>query len=271
MCRDLRNWTTYGIGGRARSLAMAKDRQSLCELAPHSLVLGFGSNVLVSDEGYDGAVLINRYDETRFDGMYVYAGSGLRLGALSKMLADRGLGGGEWFCGIPGTVGGAIVMNAGAHGNDISAIVRSVDVLADGRVKTLTRDEIPFSYRSSGIVGTVVGATFEFYPRERKLINAETQRFSAWRAEHQPRGRSAGSVFKNPDGAYIAELIDRAGLKGKRIGGAEISQKHANFIVNTGGATARDVKRLIDAVKVELKQRFGIDAKEEIKYIGEFV
>ena len=162
-------------------------------------------------------------------------------------------------------------MNAGAHGNDISAIVRSVDVLADGRVKTLTRDEIPFSYRSSGIVGTVVGATFEFYPRERKLIDAETQRFSAWRAEHQPRGRSAGSVFKNPDGAYIAELIDRAGLKGKRIGGAEISQKHANFIVNTGGATARDVKRLIDAVKVELKQRFGIDAKEEIKYIGEFV
>ena len=179
MCRDLRNWTTYGIGGRARSLVIAKDRQSLCELAPHSLVLGFGSNVLVSDEGYDGAVLINRYDETRFDGMYVYAGSGLRLGALSKMLADRGLGGGEWFCGIPGTVGGAIVMNAGAHGNDISAIVRSVDVLADGRVKTLTRDEIPFSYRSSGIVGTVVGATFEFYPRERKLIDAETQRFSA--------------------------------------------------------------------------------------------
>lgn len=270
MCRDLRNWTTYGIGGRAERLEIASDRQRLCDLAPNSLVLGSGSNVLVSDGGYDGAVLINRYDELRRDGRSIYAGSGSRLGALGGKLAEFGLGGGEWLCGIPGTVGGAIVMNAGAFGKDMSGIVRSVDVLENGRVKTLSREEIPFAYRASGITGTVVGAEFEFYPRERELIEADIKRFALLRAERQPKGRSAGSVFKNPEGVHIAELIERAGLKGMREGGAEISQKHANFIVNTGGATARDVKRLIDAVKVELKRRFGVDANEEIKYIGVF-
>lgn len=271
MCTTLRNWTTFGIGGDARRLIVANDLATLIDNAPYSLVLGRGSNVLVSDDGYDGTVLVNRYSEIARRGNVVTVGSGTGMGTLCSYLESEGLSGMEWAVGIPASVGGAVRMNAGAAGSCIADRLIFADVLADGAIRRFSDDELGFSYRHSAIEDgmTVVRAAFELVPAAPDEVKRRGAEIAAARKLRIPAGRSAGSVFKNPEGVAIAKLIDDAGLKGLRRGGAVISHRHANIIINDGGATARDVCDIIRTVKAELLARYGVSAREEIVFIGE--
>ena len=271
MSNSLSDWTTFGIGGEALQISVARSIGALAELSAEGLVLGNGSNVLVSDDGYDGNVVINRYEELVRFGRLVEVGSGMALPRLCAFLAENGLSGLEWAAGIPGTVGGAVVMNAGAFGGQTSDRLVYADVLRGGMVVRLGKDELGFGYRTSGISGadTVLCAAFELFDDSPGAIADKCRAYNRIRREKQPAGRSAGSIFKNPCGASVGAVLDRAGLKGLKKGGAQISQKHANIIVNTGGASARDVVYLISIMKAVLVDN-GIEAQEEIRYIGGF-
>lgn len=267
----LSGYTTFGIGGRARRIVIATGRGELIDLSPRGLVLGRGSNVLVSDDGYDGVVVINRYESIEASRGVVTAGSGTRLHSLCRYAEAAGLSGLEWAIGIPGTVGGAVRMNAGAFGGRISDVLLYADVLRDGAVTRIPRSDLGLGYRESGLdaFDIVIEAAFGLKPDDASRIKARGDAFSELRRQKQPSGKSAGSIFKNPHGMSIGRLIEQAGLKGLSVGGAQISQKHANIIVNNGGATARDVCALIKRVKDELGG-VGIHPQEEIVYIGEF-
>lgn len=271
MCDSLSAYTTFGIGGRARRISIARSRSELIDLAPDALVLGRGSNVLVSDDGYDGDAVINRYDDIVFNGDLVVAGSGACLASVSAAAARCGLSGLEWAIGIPGSVGGAVRMNAGAFGGAISDRLLYADVLRGGSVVRLGRGELGFSYRHSAIADddVVIAAAFLLDKISAAVTLARCGEYTERRRSKQPSGKSAGSVFKNPSGISVGKVLDGAGLKGLRNGGAVISPVHANIIVNTGDATADDVCGLIRIMKGELEAR-GIEAKEEIIYVGGF-
>lgn len=272
MCDSLSAFTTFGIGGAARTLTVARSRAELIDAAVRgALVLGRGSNVLVSDDGYDGEVVVNRYAGVTRSGMSVTAASGTALAALCGYLKEQGLRGMEWAVGIPSSVGGATVMNAGAFGGSVSDRLVAAEVLRGGNVVALGADELGFGYRKSSLTGgdTVISATFALEAGDPSDIGALHAEYAARRRAKQPSGRSAGSVFKNPAGRSAGALIEAAGFKGYRIGGAEVSRKHANIIINTGGATARDVISIIRTIKSELGAR-GTPVEEEIVYIGEF-
>ena len=268
---SLSAYTTFGIGGRARRISVARSRSELIDLAPDALVLGRGSNVLVSDDGYDGDVVINRYDDIVFNGDLVVAGSGACLASVSSAAARCGLSGLEWAIGIPGSVGGAVRMNAGAFGGAISDRLLYADVLRGGAVVRLGRGELGFSYRHSAIADddVVIAAAFLLDNISAAVTLARCGEYTERRRSKQPSGKTAGSVFKNPSGISVGKVLDGAGLKGLRNGGAVISPVHANIIVNTGDATADDVCGLIRIMKGELEAR-GIEAKEEIIYVGGF-
>ncbi len=268
---SLSAYTTFGIGGRARRISVARSRSELIDLAPNALVLGRGSNVLVSDDGYDGDAVINRYDDIVFNGDLVVAGSGACLASVSAAAARCGLSGLEWAMGIPGSVGGAVRMNAGAFGGAISDRLLYADVLRGGAVVRLGRGELGFSYRHSAIADddVVIAAAFLLDKISAAVTLARCGEYTERRRSKQPSGKSAGSVFKNPSGISVGKVLDGAGLKGLRNGGAVISPVHANIIVNTGDATADDVCGLIRIMKGELEAR-GIEAKEEIIYVGGF-
>ncbi len=267
----LSEWTTIGIGGAARRLDVADSRDMFIELAPFGLVLGGGSNVLVSDDGYDGNVVINKYREISILGDTVTVGSGAKLPAVARYLADVGLTGLEWASGIPGSVGGAVRMNAGAFGGCIADVIVCAEVLRDGRLIVLDGSALGLDYRESRLLESdkVVSATFKLQTGDPRAIADTMRRYACIRRSSQPAGKSAGSVFKNPRGVSVGKLLDDAGLKGTRIGGAMISPIHANIIVNTGGATARDVTELISVMRRVLEDN-DIKAREEIKYIGGF-
>ena len=268
---SLSAYTTFGIGGRARRISIARSRSELIDLAPDALVLGRGSNVLVSDDGYDGDAVINRYDDIVFNGDLVVAGSGACLASVSAAAARCGLSGLEWAIGIPGSVGGAVRMNAGAFGGAISDRLLYADVLRGGAVVRRGRGELGFSYRHSAIADddVVIAAAFLLDKISAAVTLARCGEYTERRRSKQPSGKSAGSVFKNPSGISVGKVLDGAGLKGLRNGGAVISPVHANIIVNTGDATADDVCWLIRIMKGELEAR-GIEAKEEIIYVGGF-
>ncbi len=268
---SLSAYTTFGIGGRARRISVARSRSELIDLAPDALVLGRGSNVLVSDDGYDGDAVINRYDDIVFNGDLVVAGSGACLASVSAAAARCGLSGLEWAIGIPGSVGGAVRMNAGAFGGAISDRLLYADVLRGGAVVRLGRGELGFSYRHSAIADddVVIAAAFLLDKISAAVTLARCGEYTERRRSKQPSGKSAGSVFKNSSGISVGKVLDGAGLKGLRNGGAVISPVHANIIVNTGDATADDVCGLIRIMKGELEAR-GIEAKEEIIYVGGF-
>lgn len=268
----LSSWTTFGIGGAARSVRIAKTADALSQAAASgALVLGRGSNVLVSDAGYDGDVVINRFESIRIVGRVAIVGSGTRLSKLCGVLAENGLTGLEFAAGIPATVGGAVKMNAGAFGSCIADVLLYADVLRGGKLVRLRACELGFAYRSSAIANgdVVLSAAFALRTGSPSNIMLEMSEFASIRRTAQPRGKTAGSIFKNPDGVSIGREIELAGLKGRRIGGAIVSPIHANVIVNTGGATAKDVRTLIEIIKSKLKDR-GICAREEIIYIGGF-
>ncbi len=271
MSTALSDWTTFGIGGSARRLFIATTEGELVDGALRGLVLGRGSNVLVSDDGYDGDVTINRYEEFSVCSSAVEVSSGFPLARLAAATGECGLGGLEWAVGIPGSVGGAVRMNAGAFGFSISDCLEYCDIVRAGEVRRLYSPELGFSYRKSalGDGDVVVKAVFGLNKTTAEQSKHRRDEYRALRLQKQPVGKSAGSIFRNPPGVSIGEAIERAGFKGFRVGGAVVSEKHANVIINDGRATAKDVVRIIETIKAELRKT-GLDPKEEIVYIGDF-
>jgi UDP-N-acetylmuramate dehydrogenase len=240
------------------------------------LILGNGSNVLVSDKGVRGLVIVNRAAALKFlPHGFVEAESGVDNSALIKQAKDRNLIGTERLLKVPGTVGGAVYMNAGDTGRqkffeDLVVWVEVID--KDGKVKKVPKEECEFAYRSSRFQKsgeTVLKAKLQLKEVDREEIE-EAAKDILVRKMHQPSGATVGSTFKNPDYDHAGRLIEEAGLKGKKMGGAKISEKHANFIINEKNAKAADVKALIDLMKKAVKEKFDVDLQEEVRYIGEW-
>lgn len=279
----LKRHTTFRIGGPADFLLEVADRQELAgalalahrEHQPVHL-LGRGSNLLVSDSGVRGFVLVlgGEFDTFSVDGVRVRAGGGYDLPKLALKVGKMGLGGLEFACAIPGTVGAGLMINAGAHGGDMSKVVSSASVVwPDGRPETLSPEAIGFGYRTSKLQQTpaiVVEVAMDLYPESQEVLQQHMQHHLDRRKATQPLSLpNAGSVFKNPPGDYAGRLIEQAGLKGLQEGGAQVSEKHANFIVNLGTATARDVLTLMDRVRKEVEERFGVRLEAEVRIWGE--
>jgi UDP-N-acetylmuramate dehydrogenase len=245
------------------------------------VVLGRGSNVIVSDRGVRGLVVHVRAEQSRVDGDRYVAAAGVPMARAATETQKAGLSGLEFGLAIPGTVGGAVWGNAGAHGSDVAAVLESADVLlADGTEARLPADALDLSYRDSRFKHQddpatreiILGATLHLVPATAAEIRERLDGIRHWRQAHQPLGvPSAGSVFRNPEGGPAAGLlIDRAGLKGHRIGGATVSEKHANFIVSDRTGSAADVRRLADHVRATIRATDGIDLRFEVEFIGDW-
>ncbi|WP_248926601.1 UDP-N-acetylmuramate dehydrogenase [Paenibacillus hamazuiensis] len=276
-------YTTWKIGGPADILLTPRSKDQLIRAVRflHDrgipwTVIGRGSNMLVTDKGIRGVVikLGDTLETVRFEGTLAIAGGAYSFIKLSVMAGKEGLTGLEFASGIPGTVGGAVYMNAGAHGSDVSRILKQAEVLWEtGELATLQRDELQYAYRHSLLQtkpGIVTEAVFQLEYGERNEIAAEMAANKERRLRTQPYTLAcAGSVFRNPPGHHAARLIEDAGLKGLRSGGAEVSTLHANFIVNTGEATAEDVVTLIEKVKAKVLEKYGIELHPEVLVVGE--
>jgi len=271
--------TTFRIGGPADFLVEVADRQEVSgvlQLAKREqlpvYILGRGSNLLVSDDGVRGLVLLlaGEFDQFEVEGLRVRAGGGYDLPKLAVKIAKQSLGGLEFACAIPGTVGAGLMINAGAHGGEMSQVVSSATVIwPDGREQTLRPEEIGFGYRTSSLQNTsalVVEVVMDLHHEDPAVIQEHMQHHLNRRRATQPLNLpNAGSIFKNPPGDYAGRLIEQAGLKGLTVGAAQVSEKHANFIVNLGGATAKDVTILMDRVRKEVQARFGVRLEAEVR------
>ena len=273
--------TTFRIGGRAALMALpARQWEAVAamrtarELGIEPFILGNGSNLLVADEGYPGFIIKLTWD---FDGIRevnrgLEAGSAVLLSRLSNALVGRGLTGLEFAGGIPGSVGGAVTMNAGAYGGEMAQVLESVTFLDEaGEVCTLPVSECGFGYRKSIFSQRkclILRARFRLEQGDGYAIKARMDELTAKRREKQPlEYPSAGSMFKRPPGHFAAALIDQCGLKGLTVGGAQVSEKHAGFVVNRGGATCGDVLALVDQVKEEVLRQTGVELEMEVKVL----
>jgi len=273
--------TSYGIGGPALAYIIPKDKNDLTVILNHAnnykipvYFIGSGSNLLVSDDGIKGIVLSPQKSlkKLEINDNFIIAESGVMLGKLVKESIKRNLTGLESLVGVPGTLGGALIMNAGAFGGEISNYLVSVDVMTSkGELKSYNSNEINFSYRFSSFKPDefILIAKFELAYEDPIIINDKRKKASSGRKTNQPlRFRSAGSVFKNPKGYAAGYLIEKVGLKGTRIGDAEISKHHANFFINHGNASAANIKKLIELAKEKVFQEFDIELELEIKMLG---
>jgi UDP-N-acetylmuramate dehydrogenase len=279
----LANHTTWKIGGPADILIEPTDKNALARsmklVYKHKVpwtVLGRGSNMLVRDGGIRGVVfkLADGFNHLNFNGEEIEVGAGYSFIRLAVMAGKEGLTGLEFASGIPGTVGGAVYMNAGAHGSDVSRILKHAEVLLEnGELVTFTPDDLAFRYRHSilqEIKGIVTGAVFQLSHGDRKEIARHMAEYKDRRRHTQPLSMPcAGSVFRNPPGDHAGRLIESAGLKGFRVGGAQISERHANFIVNCGNATAQDVLDLMEQAMEIVEQRFQVKLVPEVLVVGE--
>jgi UDP-N-acetylmuramate dehydrogenase len=290
IAEPLADHTTMRVGGPADLVAVATDIAALAGLVRFAndrqvpwMVLGRGSNVVIADAGLRGLVILNRAEGSLFDGERLIAEAGLPLARAATLAQHAGLSGLEFGLAIPGTVGGAVWANAGAHGSDVAAALESVTVLRlDGMEAVEPVAALGLAYRDSRFkhstgqarwlpspTEVILSAKFRLSSVDPATIKARLAEIRRWRQEHQPLSLpSAGSVFRNPPGDAAGRLIDACGLKGRRIGGAQISERHANFIVNTGGATAEHVRRLGDVVRAEVSKQFGIQLAYEVQFIG---
>ncbi|AIY74146.1 UDP-N-acetylenolpyruvoylglucosamine reductase [Bacillus anthracis] len=279
----LARYTTMKIGGPADILivpkhvaGIEKTLQLVKKYKTKWTVIGRGSNLLVSDLGIEGVVirLGEGLDHIEVEKHRVRVGGGYPLIKLSTLLSRQGLAGLEFASGIPGSVGGAVYMNAGAHKSDISNILSKALILfEDGTIDWLTHEEMEFSYRTSVLQtkrpGIVLEAEFQLQIGEREGIVSVMQKNKDYRRETQPWNHPcAGSVFRNPIPYFAGDLIEKAGLRGYQIGGAQISEMHGNFIINTGGASAQDVLSLIALVKQTIKDKFSVEMHTEVEIIG---
>ncbi len=276
--------TTFRIGGPASYFVMPETAEEmaavmkLCteEQIPY-FILGNGSNLLVGDGGYEGVViqLYKNYNQVKIEGTKITAQAGAMLIRVAKEAGRAGLTGLEFASGIPGTIGGAMVMNAGAYGGEMKDVVTAVTVLTkDGKLKKLSCEEMQFGYRRSIVEEAgylVLEAEMELQQGELAAIEARMEELTAQRKEKQPiEYPSAGSTFKRPEGYFAGKLIMDAGLRGYRVGGAQVSEKHCGFVINAGGATAADVIQLMEDVNAKVQAQFGVALEPEVKRIGKF-
>ena len=275
--------TTFRIGGAAEVFA-APDARELPQLLAMAkgadvpvTVIGNGSNLLVGDRGIAGLVIEigERMSEVRIEGTILVAGAGALLSKAAQTAAAAGLGGLEFAAGIPGSVGGAVVMNAGAYGGEMKDVLQSVKVLTEeGELLILTTEELELGYRHSCVPERkyiVVEATMELSAKPEEEIRACMAELRAKRAEKQPlEYPSAGSTFKRPEGYFAGKLIMDAGLRGYTVGGAQVSEKHCGFVINKGDATAADVRQLMQDVHDRVKEQFDVELEPEVKMIGSF-
>ncbi len=276
------NYTTYRVGGKARAICYPKGEQELIELVKllkerkiKYFTLGNGSNVLFSDDLYDGIIIkLDNFNKIIIDGNTITVGAGYPLVKLSNDAMRNSLIGLEFASGIPGTVGGAVFMNAGAYGEEMSKIVESVRVLtSDLEIKEFTNKEMKFSYRTSVLQEHLdyicIGATLKLESgNSEEIEKIMCERREQRRATQPLNLPSAGSVFRNPEGMFAGKMIDEMGLKGYTIGRAMISDKHANFIVNMGNAKATDIKRIIDLVKQKALIKYNVKLRVEQRLIN---
>ena len=283
----LARYTTYRIGGPAAALVEPRSAEDVAaalafagETGSRWLALGLGSNMLIADAGFDGVVIrigkgLDHATAVAPDTWVV--GAGLPTPLLARRTAAAGLAGVHRLVGVPGTVGGGVVMNAGAHGQDFASVVQSVRTVAPtGAVTEVSGGALRWEYRDSGLRDVVVVATtLRLEPAARGDLEADVRRHLAWRKVGTPFDEPCcGSVFRNPEPPSgeerrtAGQLIDAAGLKGFTIGRAQVSPMHANYIVNLGGATAADVQRVIDAVHQRVQQQFGVELELEVKLLG---
>jgi UDP-N-acetylmuramate dehydrogenase len=279
----LARFTTMRVGGPADLYVVAHNVFELRALVRFArsrsvpfLLLGRGSNTVISDRGVRGLVIHVRAEGSRIEGQQYIAESGVPMARAATETQRAGLTGLEFGLAIPGTVGGAVWANAGAHDADVASILESADVLrADGTEQRTAADELALGYRESRLKHLpgeiVLGATFRLSSADPETIAGRLDEIRRWRREHQPLGiPSAGSAFRNPPDDSAGRLIDEAGLKGLRVGGAAVSEKHANFIVNDQKGTASDVRRLADRVRETVAERHGIVLQEEVVFLGDW-
>lgn len=278
------NHTTFRVGGKADAFLSVRNEEELrkavllCkEYGVPFLILGNGSNLLVSDNGYRGMVILVGKDmsEIAVDGNRITVMAGATLGSVAQAAARNSLGGMEFASGIPGTIGGAIVMNAGAYDGEMKMVVDEVRVLTqDGETFTLSNEELEFGYRTSRIKKEkliVLSVTLLLQPQKQEDIYEKMNDFAARRREKQPlEYPSAGSTFKRPEGMFAGKLIMDAGLRGYSVGDAQVSEKHCGFVINKGNATAKEISTLIYDVQDKVKESFGITLEPEVIFIGDF-
>ncbi|EIF13083.1 UDP-N-acetylenolpyruvoylglucosamine reductase [Bacillus sp. 5B6] len=279
----LANHTTMKIGGPADILIIPNRVEAVKDIMDivkkHDLpwtVIGRGSNLLVLDEGIRGVVikLGAGLDHLEIDGDQVTVGGGYSVVRLATSMSKKGMSGLEFAAGIPGSIGGAVYMNAGAHGSDMSEILVKARILfEDGTIEWLTNEEMDFSYRTSVLQkkrpGVCLEAVLQLEQKEREAITAQMQQNKDYRKNTQPYSSPcAGSIFRNPLPNHAGNLVEKAGLKGHQIGGAKVSEMHGNFIVNAGGATAKDVLDLIEYVKKTIREQYDVDMHTEVEIIG---
>jgi UDP-N-acetylmuramate dehydrogenase len=277
--------TSFGIGGPAdffvelgRPQAIEELIQGCAERGIPYLLLGAGTNLLVADAGVEGLVVrvVNR--EHQVDGRQVRAGAGLKMMRLARIVADAGLRGFEFAIGVPGTVGGAVYQNAGCWGKEMREVLVAVEgFMPNAGIQTWKPADLHFAYRTSALRegalkgGLVVEATIQLERGDGEEAKALMAKLTRERGETQPiKTKNCGSVFKNPPGDSAGRLVQAAGLKGAREGNAVVSPMHGNFIVNEGGATAADVKKLIERVQAEVRRRFNVDLETEVEMVGRF-
>ena len=287
----LSRFTSARVGGPAElflSVNTAADLHHAVELAygqkiPY-FILGGGSNILVADTGISGLVILNRARSVSFrhNGVNVVctAESGMNLSSLSRQCIAKGLSGLEWAVGVPGTIGGAVVGNAGAHGGDIDAVLLSASIWEPGRgVRVYTNEEMQYDYRDSILKRdqhkartrrVVLSADLQLTPESVEVLTARADAFTTRRKQTQPGGASMGSMFKNPENYYAGYLIETAGLKGFQVGNAQISEQHANFFVSDGDTTAEDIRSLIAEAWNSVREQFGVEMELEVELVGDW-
>lgn len=280
---SLSKYTTFKIGGPARVLIEAKSDEEVLklvrlfdEMKEDYFIIGNGSNLLITDAGIERPVIVldkNFSNITTIDEVTLYAEAGASLKSLANKALELGLGGLEAISGIPGTVGGAVYMNAGAYGSEIKDVVTKIRYIKDDSIAELDASEANFAHRSSifqekGYI--ILGAYFKLEKKDKKDIEEEQRDYTQRRKDKQPlEYPSAGSVFKRPEGYFASKLIEDAGLKGLYVGGAMVSKKHSGFIINTGNASFDDVVTLIEKVKAIVQEKFAVSLEEEIRIINE--
>ena len=275
MNEPLSRHTSFQIGGPAERMAAPENETELLELVLQkpAAIIGAGTNLLVRDEGISGLVVKIGAEmaDISIEGNILTAQAGARLSQIAMAAMRAGLSGLEFAAGIPGTVGGAVVMNAGAYGGEIKDVLLDARVIADGGIKTLTNEQLEFGYRKSlamekGYI--IAGARFLLTPDSPEAISARMRELAQKRRDKQPLEMpSAGSTFKRPEGHFAGALIEGAGLKGFSVGGAQVSEKHAGFVVNTGGATCADVLGLIEKVQSVVREKYGIELEMEVRVL----
>ncbi|MBP6178288.1 MAG: UDP-N-acetylmuramate dehydrogenase [Anaerolineales bacterium] len=282
---SLAPYTSARIGGHADIFVMVKSAKELTDVMtvlwdygmPY-YILGGGSNVLISDKGVRGVVVLNRAKEVIFesgDQPTVWCEAGVVFSNLANRCASKGLAGLEWAATVPGTIGGAVYGNAGAFGGDMSANLIWAEVLTKNGVERMTVEQFGYGYRTSSlkrgeIKAIVLSAMLRLKNSTREVVSAKIDEFSERRKSTQPPGASMGSMFKNPEGDHAGRLIEAAGLKGTRIGNAEISTRHANFFINHGETLAEDVRALVRLTQKTVFEKFGVNLELEVELVGDW-